>query len=187
MNIYLIGYRCTGKSSVGKSLAKILGWSFLDADVELVKEYKITISEIVATEGWESFRKKEKHILKRLGSLDKHVIATGGGAILDEENVKNMKKSGVSIWLRATPETVKDRILKDETTEDSRPSLTSKGLMEEIEETLIYRNPFYEKAMDFSVDTDNIDIENICLTVQKKLSKTGSKEKNEHRTSNVQH
>jgi len=93
MNIYLIGYRCTGKSSVGKSLAKILGWSFLDADVELVKEYKITISEIVATEGWESFRKKEKHVLKRLSSLDKHVIATGGGAILDEENVKNMKKS----------------------------------------------------------------------------------------------
>ena len=173
MNIYLIGYRCTGKSSVGKSLAKILGWSFLDADVELVKEYKITISEIVATEGWKSFRKKEKHILKRLGSLDKHVIATGGGAILDEENVKNMKKSGVSIWLRATPETVKDRILKDETTEDSRPSLTSKGLMEEIEETLIYRNPFYEKAMDFSVDTDNIDVENVCLTIQKNLMEQG--------------
>ncbi|MBW2165654.1 MAG: shikimate kinase [Deltaproteobacteria bacterium] len=143
MNIYLIGYRCTGKSSAGKSLAKILGWSFIDADVELVKEYKITISEIVATEGWKSFRKKEKHVLKRLSSLDKHVIATGGGAILDEENVKNMKKSGVSIWLRATPETVKDRILKDETTEDSRPSLTSKGLMEEIEETLIYRNCGY--------------------------------------------
>ncbi|RLC26237.1 MAG: shikimate kinase [Deltaproteobacteria bacterium] len=170
MNIYLIGYRCTGKSSVGKSLAKILGWSFLDADVELVKEYKIIISEIVATEGWESFRKKEKHVLKRLSSLDKHVIATGGGAILDEENVKNIKKSGVSIWLRATPETVKDRILKDETTEDSRPSLTSKGLMEEIEETLIYRNPFYEKAMDFSVYTDNIDIKNVCLTIQKKLN-----------------
>jgi len=177
MNIYLIGYRCTGKSSAGKSLAKILGWSFLDADVELVKEYKITISEIVATQGWESFRKKEKDVLKRLSSLNKHVIATGGGAILDEENVKNMKKSGVSIWLRATPETVKDRILKDETTEDSRPSLTSKGLMEEIEETLISRNPFYEKAMDFSVDTDNIDIENVCITIQKKLNGTGITEK----------
>ena len=170
MNIYLIGYRCTGKSSVGKSLAKILGWSFLDADIELVNEHGITIAEIVATEGWESFRKKEKDVLKRLSSLDKHVIATGGGAILDEENVTNMKKSGVGIWLRATPETVKDRILKDETTEDSRPSLTSKGLMEEIEETLIYRDPFYEKAMEFFVDTDNIDIENICFLIQKNLN-----------------
>jgi shikimate kinase len=174
MNIYLIGYRCTGKSSVGKSLAKILGWSFLDADVELVKEYKITISEIVATQGWESFRKKEKDVLKRLSSLDKHVIATGGGAILDEENVTNIKKSGISIWLRATPETVKNRILKDETTEDSRPSLTSKGLMEEIEETLIYRNPFYEKAMDFFLDTDNIDIEDVCLAVQNKIHDMGA-------------
>ena len=170
MNIYLIGYRCTGKSSVGKSLAKILGWSFIDADIELVKEHGMTISEIVATQGWESFRKKEKAVIKKLSSLDKHVIATGGGAILDEENVKNMKKSGVSIWLRANPETVKDRILKDETTEDLRPSLTSKGLMEEIEETLIYRNPFYEKAMDFFVDTDNLDIENVCLIIQKKLN-----------------
>ena len=170
MNIYLIGYRCTGKTSVGKSLAKKIGWVFLDADIELVNEHGITISEIVATEGWESFRKKEKDVLKRLSSLDKHVIATGGGAILDEENVINMKKSGISIWLRATPETVKDRILKDETTEDSRPSLTSKGLMEEIEETLIYRKPFYEKAMDFFVDTDNLDIENVCLSIQKKLN-----------------
>ena len=169
MNIYLIGYRCTGKTSVGKYLANILGWPFLDADVELVNEHGITISEIVATQGWESFRKKEKDIVKKLSSLDKHVIATGGGAILDEENVTNIKKSGISIWLRATPETVKNRILKDETTEDSRPSLTSKGLMEEIEETLIYRNPFYEKAMDFFVDTDNLDIENVCLAVQKKL------------------
>ena len=175
MNIYLIGYRCTGKSSVGKSLAKKFGWQFLDADIELVKEHGMTISEIVATQGWESFRKKEKNVIKRLSSLDEHVIATGGGAILDEENVRNMKKSGVSIWLRATPETVKNRILKDEITEDSRPSLTSKGLIEEIEETLIYRNPFYEKAMDFYVDTDNIDIENVCLAVQKKLSKTGSR------------
>ena len=169
MNIYLIGYRCTGKSSVGKFLAKKLGWQFIDADIELVKEHGMTISEIVAEQGWESFRKKEKAIIKRLNSLDEYVIATGGGAILDEENVKNMKKSGISIWLRANPETVKDRILKDETTEDSRPSLTSKGLMEEIEETLIYRNPFYENAMDFSVDTDNIDIENVCIAAQKKL------------------
>jgi shikimate kinase len=171
MNIYLIGYRCTGKSTVGKLLAKNIGWIFLDADIELVNEHGITISEIVTAEGWESFRKKEKEVLKRLSSLDRHVIATGGGAILDEENVINMKNSGISIWLRATSETIKDRILQDETTEDSRPSLTSKGLIEEIEETLIYRKPFYEKAMDFFVDTDDIDIENVCLIIQKKLTR----------------
>ncbi|MCG2754880.1 MAG: shikimate kinase [Desulfobacteraceae bacterium] len=169
MNIYLTGYRCTGKTSVGKSLAQTLGWSFIDADLELVDKHGMTISEIVSKEGWSSFREKEKAIIKRLGILDKHVVATGGGVILDIENVEQMKKSGTIIWLKATPETIKKRILQDQNTEELRPSLTSKGLVEEIEETLLDRKPLYESAMDFSIDTDNRSIDDICGEIMGKL------------------
>ncbi|MEA3427736.1 MAG: shikimate kinase [Thermodesulfobacteriota bacterium] len=169
MNIFLIGYRCTGKTSVGKSLAWTLGWSFIDADLELVDKYGMTITEIVSKEGWSSFREKEKAVVKRLSVLDKHVVATGGGVILDIENVEQMKKSGTIIWLKAMPETIKERILQDQNTEELRPSLTSKGLVEEIEETLLDRKPLYESAMDFSVDTDNRSIEDICGRIIGKL------------------
>ena len=169
MNIFLIGYRCTGKTCVGKSLAQTLGWSFIDADLELVDKHGMTISEIVSKEGWNSFREKEKAVLKRLSVLDKHVVATGGGVILDIENVEQMKKSGTIIWLKATPETIKERILQDRNTEELRPSLTSKGLVEEIEETLLDRKPLYESAMDFSIDTDSHSIDDICDRIIREL------------------
>ncbi|MDI6688217.1 MAG: shikimate kinase AroL [Desulfobacterales bacterium] len=169
MNIFLIGFRCTGKTCVGKSLAQTFGWSFIDADLELVDRYGMTIAEIVSKEGWSSFRAKEKAVLKEIGALDKHIVATGGGVILDIENVELMKNSGTIIWLKATPETIKERILQDQNTEELRPSLTSKGLVEEIEETLSNRKPLYESAMDFSVDTDNRSIDDICGRIIRKL------------------
>lgn len=162
MTIFLIGYRCTGKTSVGKALANKLELPFVDADLLLVEEYGVTISEMVAKEGWQPFREKESRILARICAMGDRVVATGGGVILDKENISLMKKSGTTIWLTATPETIKKRIVKDETTADSRPSLTNRGLLEEIEDTLFERNPLYEDAMDFSVDTDERQIKEIC-------------------------
>ena len=175
MNIFLIGYRCTGKTSVGKSLAKSLGRPFLDADSELVKEQDLNISEIVRKQGWSAFREIESDIFKRVCTLDDHVVATGGGAVLNDKNVKHMKRSGKLVWLKATPETIKKRILQDKNTKDFRPPLTSKGSVEEIHETLLNRNPFYEKAMDFDVDTDDIGIDEVCHTIIKKLNDKGYK------------
>ena len=175
MNIFLIGYRCTGKTSVGRSLAKSLGRPFLDADSELVKEQNLNISEIVSKQGWDAFREIESDIIKRVCALDDHVVATGGGAVLNDKNVKHMKRSGKLVWLKATPETIKKRILQDKNTEDFRPPLTSKGSAEEIHETLLNRNPFYEKAMDFDVDTDDIGIDEVCHAIIKKLNEKGYK------------
>ncbi len=169
MNIFLTGYRCTGKTSVGNALAKDLNWPVLDADAELVKECGMTIKEIVSKNGWEAFRKKEKNIMLKLCSLNKHVIATGGGVILDPDNIKNMKKSGRVVWLRAKPDTIKKRIFKDANTQDQRPSLTPKGLENEIEETLAVRNPLYEAAMDFFIDTDDMSVSEICRKIKNKL------------------
>jgi shikimate kinase len=170
MNLFLIGYRCTGKTSVGRSLAKRLGRPFLDADSELVKEQDLNISEIVNKQGWNVFREIESDIIKRFCELDEHVLATGGGSVLNEKNVKHMKRSGMLVWLKATPETIKERILQDKKSKDFRPSLTSKGSIEEIHETLINRNPYYEKAMDFDVDTDDISVDEVCNAIIKKLN-----------------
>jgi shikimate kinase len=169
MNIFLIGYRCTGKTSVGRSLAKRLGLSFFDADSELVKEQGMNISEIVNRQGWNVFREMEKAVIKRVCSFDDYVVATGGGAVLDIENIRHMKESGTLVWLKATPETIKRRILQDKNTKDFRPALTSKGFVEEIEETLLSRNPYYENAMDFYIDANSIGIDDVCNVIIKKL------------------
>lgn len=169
MNIFLIGYRCTGKTSVGRCLANRLGRSFVDTDLELVKEQGVSISDIVSKRGWTAFRDIEKRVIQRACERDHQVVATGGGAVLDEENVKRMKDSGVLVWLRADPKTIEKRIIEDKTTLEFRPALTSKGSVKEIQETLLLRNPFYERAMDFLVDTDVMDVEAVCDTIIKKI------------------
>jgi len=167
MNIYLIGYRCTGKSSVGRLLAANLGMKFTDTDAELVKRTQRSISEIVETSGWDEFRRIEKNIIRELSALEKHVVATGGGAVLDSGNVECMKKTGIVVWLRAAPLTIRERIKKDHGTKDFRPALTVKGTSGEIDEILSARNRFYEEGMDFYIDTDYIDISGVCRDIIK--------------------
>jgi shikimate kinase len=171
-NIFLIGYRCTGKSSVGKRLAGRLDWPFIDTDTLLVKEAGLSIKEIVAKNGWEVFRSMESAIMKRVCTPDRRVVATGGGVILDPENVNRMKKSGSSIWLQATSETIKKRMIRDSGTDASRPALTSKDSIAEIEESLNERNPLYRHAADFCVETDGHGIKEICDTIITILSRS---------------
>lgn len=171
MNIFLIGYRCTGKTSVGKTLAEKLKWKSIDADEELVKEQGKAIADIVADQGWSAFRALETSVLKKICRKDQQVVATGGGVILDPENVQSMKEKGMCIWLKASPETIKDRIVKDQKTKEQRPSLTSQGLLEEIEEVLSKRIPLYKKAMDFSVGTDDLSVDQVCGKILVELDK----------------
>ncbi len=173
MNVVLIGYRCTGKTSVGLSLSRMLGKAFCDVDDYIEKMAQRSISDMVAREGWDFFRAKEKEAIREISSLDDQIIAAGGGAVLDPENVRNLKQSGVVVLLEAPPGTILERMRKDEKTEQQRPSLTGKDPLDEIEEVLEYRRPFYEKAMDFSVDTTSKSIEHIRDEIIKKLAGFG--------------
>ena len=170
-NLFLIGYRCTGKSSVGRSLAATLGRSFIDTDSVVVSETGLSIRNIVTSRGWEAFRRLEHSALQQVCTMDRRVVATGGGIVLDADNVKLMKKSGTIIWLRASPETIKARMLQDQATETLRPALTSKDSICEIEETLAKRAPLYQHAMDFSVDTDNVGLDAISDFIIKNLER----------------
>jgi len=171
MNIYLIGYRCTGKTSVGKSLASMIGWSFIDTDLLLVAQLGTTIAEFVHANGWTAFRRKEKAVIEKVCTLDMQVVATGGGVAQDPQNVAYMQKSGAIIWLKALPQTIKHRLIQDDNSQRSRPALTSKGRIEEIDQMLQSRNLIYEKAMNFFIETDHLSISDICNIIIEQLPK----------------
>lgn len=169
MNIVLIGYRCTGKTVVGKGLAQRLNLDFIDIDEYIETKASSSINDIVSGPGWDEFRKLEKEAIKRLSSMNRKVIAAGGGAVLDSENVRNLKKNGVVILLEAKPETILDRMQSDKKTEGQRPGLTGKDPYGEIEKVLKARRPFYNRAMDFSIDTTSKDVESIVNEIINKL------------------
>jgi len=98
-NLFLIGYRCTGKSSVGRLLAATLARSFVDTDSLIVSDNGMSIRKIVISRGWGAFRRLERTVLKQICNLDGQMMATGGGIVLNADNVGLMKKSGKVIYL----------------------------------------------------------------------------------------
>ena len=166
MKIFLIGYRGTGKSSVGKKLAKILGFKFIDTDFYIQNKQKQTISSIVHKNGWNFFRNLEKKILNEVVQAENNfIISTGGGIIENSLNVEIMKKNGAIIWLKANPDTIFERISKDKDSDHLRPALSSSSVYDEIKEVLARRIPIYEKASDYFVDTDNLKIDDVVKNI----------------------
>ena len=162
MNIVLMGYRGTGKSSVGRLLAARLGRELVSIDAEIVKRAQRSIPEIVAQEGWEYFRDLESDICRELASRDQLVIDTGGGAILRAQNVEALKKNSTVFWLTASVETIAKRIGGD----NQRPSLTgTKSFVEEIQDVLRERTPKYQAVADHSIATDDRSINQLVETL----------------------
>lgn len=154
MILTLIGYRATGKSTVAKPLAERLGWSWIDADVELERRACRTIREIFDTDGEPEFRRLERETLIDLLKQDRLVIAAGGGAVLNPETRQNFIAAGPVVWLKASVDTIEQRLYGDETTTERRPNLTSTGGREEIERLLGQREPIYSDTANLIVETD---------------------------------
>ena len=170
--IFLIGYRCTGKTTVARILAEKLGWDWVDADSALESRYGKSIRQIFSEEGEASFRDKEEQIFGELCQLRRHVIATGGGVILREINRQRMRLAGKAIWLTADAGTTWDRLQADPTTADRRPPLTVGGLAE-IEETLKMREPLYRACADLTVSTARHSTEEIARQIADALARGG--------------
>ena len=154
MILTLIGYRATGKSTLAKPLAERLGWSWIDADVELERRAGRTIREIFDTDGEPEFRRLERETLVDLLTQDRLVIAAGGGAILNSDTRRDFKKSGPVVWLKASVDTIEQRLYGDETTAERRPNLTSTGGREEIVRLLSQREPIYALTATLTIQTD---------------------------------
>jgi shikimate kinase len=148
--LFLIGYRGSGKTTVGRVVADRLGWDFLDADAVLEQQFGQTIREIFAKEGEAGFRDKETAILENLCDRTEVVIATGGGIVLREENRQQLTRHGFVAWLTADPETLLARIQADPTTNERRPNLAGGGLVE-VEQLLAVREPLYRACADVVV------------------------------------
>lgn len=153
MNIILIGYRGSGKTSVGRELARLLERPLFDSDRMVFAKTGKTVREIVEAGGWPAFREAEKAVIAELSALDQAVIALGGGAVMDPENVAALRERGIFVWLRAEPETLARRIRGDENGQAQRPALTGVGTLEEIGQVLAERLPVYRNVADRAVDT----------------------------------
>jgi shikimate kinase len=151
MNIVLIGYRGTGKSVVGKLLARRLSMQYIGMDAAIVKRAGMPIPEIVEKQGWPGFRDLESAEVRELAEDDNLVIDTGGGVIERPENIEALQKSACIFWLKASVDTIVARIQGD----TLRPPLTSgKTFTEEVEEVLERRMPKYKSAAHYEIDTD---------------------------------
>ncbi len=152
MNIVLIGYRGTGKSTVGKIISEKLRIPLVVMDDRIIELEGTSIPDIVAHHGWDYFRDIETRVAREISDRDNIVVDTGGGVILRSENIAYLKRNGILFWLKSAPEIIAGRI-KDS---GNRPSLTGKkSFLEEIQEVLLERFPKYESAADYAVDTDN--------------------------------
>ena len=171
MNIFMIGYRSTGKSTVGKRLADRLGLTFVDADWELAEQAGEEIREVVRTKGWPFFRELEKNVMGRICRRREILCATGGGVVGDDENIRMMQESGLLVWLRADVNTIRNRMKKDGGTDLSRPGLTDRGAFDEIESVLLDRTPLYENAADLAIDTGGISVDAVVSGIIHKMEK----------------
>jgi shikimate kinase len=171
MNIVLIGYRCSGKTVVGKILASELGKAFLDTDALIEERSGRSIETIISTKGWDQFRETEKRLVEEVSRGNNLVIATGGGIVMEEENVKNLKQNGWVVWLKGKPEVLKERMAKEQGSGRVRPSLTGADPLEEIREVLDARKPFYERAGDLVVDTSSLSIRDAADLIMENLPK----------------
>ena len=162
--IFLIGYRCTGKTAVARVLAQTLGWEWIDADHLLETRYGKSIRQIFAEEGEAGFRDKEEQVFAELCQLRNQVIATGGGVILRETNRQRMRAAGKVVWLTADAQTIWQRLQADSMTLQRRPPLTVGGLVE-IQETLKMREPLYRACADFTIATDGRSTDEIAQQI----------------------
>ena len=140
-NIYLVGPRACGKTSVGKRLAEALNRPFMDLDEEFMETTGRTIADVVETEGWEGFRELETAVLAAVAETPGNVVATGGGVVLKARN-RELLTQGVVVYLQADPDKVVARLMA-ELMPEQRPALTDLSLEEEVRKTVQDREPYY--------------------------------------------
>ena len=165
-NLVLIGYRGTGKSTVGKRLAHELRRHLVSTDAEVVKRAKLSIPDIVKQHGWDYFRDLESVVCRDVAEQEGLIIDTGGGAILRPANVEALRQKGTLVWLTAEVETITRRIGGG----TQRPSLTgTKSFTDEIRDVLTERNPIYRKAAHYIVGTDGISIAQVIERIRQAI------------------
>jgi shikimate kinase len=155
-NIFLIGPRGCGKSTIGRLLASRLpGWTWIDADEELERRAGRSIRDLFATEGEAGFRDRESALLAELAEGERLILSAGGGVVLRPENRDVLRRCGRTVYLRAEADTLRRRLAVDPATAERRPALTTAAsALDEIEDVLRRRAPLYEGCADLIAAAD---------------------------------
>jgi len=164
MNLILIGFMGTGKTTIGRKAAKGLRFKFTDTDKEIEQVCGMTITQIFKKCGEVRFRSEEKAAIKRVTQESNQVIATGGGVVLDPENIEMLKGNGIIICLTAPPDVIFQRISQNK----SRPLLRTEDPLGTITKMLQERQPLYQCA-DFTVETSARDSDDVTAEVVRRF------------------
>ena len=166
-NIFFIGLMGAGKTTIGKLLAKHLGKIFYDTDHEIEKRTGVKIPVIFELEGEAGFRKRETAVIEELTQLDNIVMATGGGAVIAEENRSLLQAGGTVIYLRANVNELWYRTRNDK----HRPLLQNVDIRAKLEQLYAERNPLYTQIATLIFDTGHQPVATILSQIEKSLTK----------------
>ena len=165
-NIYLIGPMGAGKSTVGRQLAKTLSKEFVDCDREIEQRTGVTIARIFEVEGEEGFRKRERDMIEHLTEREGVVMATGGGAVVDESNRSRLRTRGFAIYLKAPIELLAERTARDR----DRPLLQTDDPKSKLIELVEERDPLYRQVADMVVKTDRRTARHVVKEIVRRLA-----------------
>jgi len=171
MNIILVGFMGTGKTAVAKRVASEADMEYISTDGLIEKEEGKAINDIFSQDGEAYFRKVEKGVIEELSARDNLVVDAGGGVVLNEDNMGNLRKNGVIICLNARSDVIYERVKRS----SHRPLLNVADPKGRIEELLRYRAPYYARA-DFQIDTSDKAIKEVVRNVRKlaKMRRNGN-------------
>jgi shikimate kinase len=164
-NIFLVGPMGAGKSTIGRKLAQSIKAEFIDSDREIESRTGVKIPLIFELEGETGFRKREKAMIDELSQRHPVVLATGGGAILDEENRRVLHERGNVVYLQTSVEQSLQRTHRDQ----NRPLLQTENPEQRLKELLETRDPLYQEIADLVVNTNGRTVPSVCNEILKKL------------------
>lgn len=160
-NLILIGFMGTGKTTIGKRVAKSIGFRFIDTDSLIEKKAGKSIPQIFQESGEDTFRDIETEVLKECREKSDQVISTGGGIVTRPENLEILKSAGYVIWLKASPEIIFERVSRNR----NRPLVQTQNPEQTIKDLLQQRAALYAGAQHLSINTDELTMEETCFGV----------------------
>ena len=166
-NLYLIGFMGCGKSAAARGLRDLYHLPVMEMDREIERQEGMSVSEIFDEKGEACFRQLETALLESLRGKKDLAVSCGGGVPLRPENVDIMRRSGRIVWLKAAPETILERVSRD----DTRPVLRGRKTLKDISALMEIRRPAYEAAADIVIDTDGKSIPQICREILQKAGR----------------
>ncbi len=164
-NIYLVGLMGSGKTTIGKQLAKTLGMPFFDSDKEIEESTGVNIPTIFEYEGEGGFREREHAVIKQLSNKDGIVMATGGGAVIQQQNRDILKEHGFVVYLQCSIDKILQRTKRDK----QRPLLNTENPKARLEVLFIERAPMYSECADYKIDTGIMPTRKVVQNIVKQF------------------